>query len=80
MSVPGSIPNWFGAPAVKWDSEMLSIFFILLCAKIAIISIQDSADNIPFRLEPAEKDLFDAPVCKNKGGVTFGDHEQQQKA
>jgi len=37
VSVPGSIPNWFGAPAVK--------------------------------LEPPEKDLFEAPVCKNKGAA-----------
>ena len=46
---------------------------------IAIISLQVSADIIPFRLEPAEKDLFEAPVCKNKGGVTISDHDQQQK-
>jgi len=37
VSVPGSIPNWFGAPAVK--------------------------------LESPEKDLFEAPVCKNKGAA-----------
>jgi len=37
VSVPGSIPNWFGAPTVK--------------------------------LEPPEKDLFEAPVCKNKGAA-----------
>jgi len=35
VTVPGAIPNWFGAPAVK--------------------------------LEDPETDLFEAPVCRNKG-------------